>query len=357
MTTIPCAIDDRARPKVMVMRFGEVETALEQARFDSAADTAHCSDGTVIKNYYKDHLGVRYFSPMDKSGIKKIPYGWCSWYYYGRDIVPEEVLVNARWFAENMKEYGADLILLDDGWQDNGRDWDGLRESFPQGMKWLADQIKALGLIPGIWLCPQGQDNMELIDREKCFMRHEDGASVCATFCGPYTVDPTKPEMSGYLQRLTERIVDTWGYEYLKLDGQPSLVKAYEKYHQFLQDPSIAPTDAYRMTLEAIRKGAGKETFISGCAGMPVETIGFFDAQRTGADCDAEWENGFLNTVTATMNGHFLHNVAWFSDPDCCMLRPPLSLDMARAWVTLMGITGQMLLFSDRMPDLGSERV
>jgi hypothetical protein len=124
-----------------------------------------------------------------------------------------------------------------------------------------------------------------------------------------------------------------------------------------MKNPSVAPDDAFRMTLEAIRKGAGEKTFINGCAGMPVETIGIYNAQRTGADCDPEWETGFINTVTATMNGYFLHNIGWYSDPDCCLLRPPLSMDMATAWVTLQGITGQMLLFSDRMPDLGPERV
>ncbi len=30
---------------------------------------------------------------------------------------------------------------------------------------------------------------------------------------------------------------------------------------------------------------------------------------------------------------------------------------MAQAWATLFGLTGQMLLFGDRMPDLGPERV
>ena len=33
-----------------------------------------------------------------------------------------------------------------------------------------------------------------------------------------------------------------------------------------------------------------------------------------------------LNAVTATMNGYFLHNICWYSDPDYCLLRLPLDL-------------------------------
>ena len=282
--------------------------------------------------------------------------GWCSWYYYGRAITPEEMLVNARWFADHMREYGLTLILLDDGWQGRGRDWTELRETFPRGMQWLAGEIRGLGLLPGIWLCPQGQDNVQVVRDAGCFLLNPDGSSITGYFGGPYTVDPTHPVASEYVRRLAEVITQDWGYRYLKTDGLPDLLHAYRRHHARFFDPSVSPEDAARRSFQALREGAGEDVFLAGCSGLPLEVAGIYNAQRTGADVDAEWR-AFSNAIEATMQGYYLHNIVWFSDPDCCLLRPPLTYDMARAWATLMALTGQLLLFSDRMPDLGHERV
>jgi hypothetical protein len=341
----------------MIVALGEIDSPLQQTEFILEEDKIITSGGETINNYFKEKLNVKYFSPVDKTHFKQSPSGWCSWYYYGRDITPEELLVNARWFAENMKEYGLDLILLDDGWQGGGRDWTGLRETFPKGMKSLADDIKSLGLMPGIWYCPQGQENQEVVKDADCFLLNPDGSSVCGTFGGPYTVDGSNPKTKDYLSRLTSMLVNDWGYEYLKLDGQPTLVSAYIEHQNAFSNPEVQADEAYRNTLQWIRQGAGGQTFLCGCSGMPTEAVGLYDGQRTGADVDAEWNKGFMNAVEATMQGMFLHNTGWFSDPDCCMLRSPLTVDMGRAWGSLMALTGQMLLFSDRMPDLGAERI
>jgi len=39
------------------------------------------------------------------------------------------------------------------------------------------------------------------------------------------------------------------------------------------------------------------------------------------------------------------------------MVRPPLTLDQARLWATMIGITGQLLMTSDDMPKLTEDRV
>lgn len=57
------------------------------------------------------------------------------------------------------------------------------------------------------------------------------------------------------------------------------------------------------------------------------------------------------------MHYYFLNNVAWYCDPDVMLLRYPLTLDQARAWATLQGLTGEALMSSDRLPDLSADRV
>ncbi len=352
---IPCRISDEASPRVLFSAFGDVSTSVGQGVFDDRKDAVELNDGTRIASYFKSRLGFPHFKPQDKSVFRHPPTGWISWMYYGRDVTPEEVLVNARWISENLREYGLEFVVLDDGWQADGRNWEGLRETFPQGMKWLADEIRKLGLVPGIWICPHGQDN-------EAFIRKTGGFARINTFGGPFTVDPTDPRGLAYVRGLIRRLTREWGYGYLKFDGISDksgygVLAGYKENRKLLGDKSVSPEDAYRRFFGAIRDEAGRKTFIDACSvGVCPEMIGLCDGMRTGADTDAEW-SGFIRAATATMNGYFAHGIAVYSDPDCCLLRPPLSTDMARAWATLYGLTGQMLMFDDRMPDLGPERV
>jgi hypothetical protein len=57
------------------------------------------------------------------------------------------------------------------------------------------------------------------------------------------------------------------------------------------------------------------------------------------------------------MEYYFLHNVAWYADPDVMVVRSPLPIEQARAWATLQGLTGQAVLTSDRLVDLSEARV
>jgi len=351
--TLPCRLNDTDTPELMVMTLGEIETPLKQADYDLATDTIRVS-GATVRDYYKRNLGVKYFKPIDPSFLKCAS-GWCSWMYYGRDVTPEEVLVNARWFAQYMRPYGLTLIQIDDGWQGDMRNWDGLREPFNKGMKHLADEIRELGLEPGIWICPCGQENEEVIRNAGCFIK-------AGTMGGPYTVDTTRPEGIRYIQQLVHRLSKDWGYSYLKLDGIGGgygygALAAYQKHQHELADPNVGGDEAFRRYLQAVWDGAGKGTFIGGMCCNSLESAGLAHSSRVGNDTNPEFQNGFMNAVVATMRGHFMHNIGWYTDPDACLLRPPLTFQMAQAWASLLGVTGQMLLLGDRMPDLGPERV
>jgi hypothetical protein len=66
---------------------------------------------------------------------------------------------------------------------------------------------------------------------------------------------------------------------------------------------------------------------------------------------------GFQVALRPTLQFYYLHNIVWYSDPDALLVRSPLTLEQARVWVTLEGLTGQALMSSDRLMDLGAERV
>jgi hypothetical protein len=159
------------------------------------------------------------------------------------------------------------------------------------------------------------------------------------------------------------KVTKDWGYKYIKWDGVNSIAAnygVYEIYNRFSEhfsNPSVSGDEGFRILLETVKASCAPGTFIGGCGILTKKSAGLCHSQRTGDDVDNEWNKGFLNAVEATMNGYYLHNICWYSDPDYCMLHLPLSYEMAQAWATLLGVTGQMLLFSDRMPDLGEKRV
>ncbi len=58
---------------------------------------------------------------------------------------------NAKWIADNLMDYGAQYVQIDDGWQGDGdpktgkRDWSVVHPGdFPKGMDQLARYIKSL---------------------------------------------------------------------------------------------------------------------------------------------------------------------------------------------------------------------
>jgi hypothetical protein len=357
---VPCRIQDGANKDVFVITLGAVDTPLATGIFNPSADEVRLNDGTVIKDYFRVRLGVKYFKPIDKNRFPVPPSGWCSWYYYYKDVSEDEILLNARWIGANLEDYGARYVQIDDGWQGYGkggaRDWTTLSENFKNGMGRVAAGIKSFGLTPGIWIAPHGQSSQSVVRSAKdIFLLKKDGTSASKTWEGDYLVDPSNPRSSQYLKDLFATLVG-WGYDYFKIDGQPIVVDEYRTKSAFMKKKGGDPEILYRRTLESIRGALGPDRYLLGCWGIPLEGAGIMNGSRTGGDVVLGWE-GFLGVFGATMEYYYQHNIVWYTDPDVMLLRPPLPIEQARAWATLQGLTGQALFASDRMPDLPENRV
>ena len=358
---IPCRIHEGANKDLFVMTLGDVKTPLAQGVFDPAKDEVILNDGRVIRDYYRDSLGIRFYKPIDKSAFPLPPSGWCSWYYYYQNVNAKEIELNAKWIAKNLKDYGAEYVQIDDGWQGKGhgagdnRDWTTINGRFSPGMDELARYIRNLGLKPGLWLAPQGQSNPQVVkDNPGAFLMNSD-TSVSRTWEGEYLVDPSSKAGLSYIRNLFT-MLKGWGYDYFKIDGQPIVIDQYREKRAYMEQPSDNTDSLYRATIETIRKTIGEKRYLLGCWGTPLEGAGIMNGSRTGGDVLLGW-SGFMNSLDATMRYYFLHNIVWYCDPDVMLLRYPLTLDQARAWATLQGLTGEALMASDRMMDLSSDRV
>jgi hypothetical protein len=360
--SIPARVRDSANKDLMVMTLGDVSTPLAGGVFDPVKDELRLNDGTVINNYFRDTLKIKYFHPIDKTQFPLPPSGWCSWYFFYQEIDENEIKLNAKWIADNLKDYGVQYVQIDDGWQGTGhglgenRDWFTINKRFPSGMDQLAAYIKSLGLKPGIWLAPHGQSNENVVKNHSgVFLLKPDGTSAANTWEGTFLIDPSTPESQQYLKDLFTRLAG-WGYEYFKIDGQPIVVREYRNKKTLMKRPADDTDELYRDTLKSIRAAIGPRRYLLGCWVVPLEGIGLMNGSRIGADVLPNWD-GFKYAMRATMQYYFLHNVAWYTDPDVFIVRAPLPLEQARAWATLQGLTGQAALMSDRMVDLSPERV
>jgi hypothetical protein len=359
---IPARIRDGGNKDLMVMTLGDVTPSIADGTFDPAKDEMRLKDGTVIKNYFRDTLKIKYFQPIDKTHFPLPPSGWCSWYFFYQEINEDEIKIVAKWIAENLKDFGVQYVQIDDGWQGTGhglgenRDWSTINNRFPSGMDGLAAYIKSLGLKPGIWLAPHGQSNEAVVKNHAgVFLMKPDGTTASNTWEGKFLVDPSTPESQKYLKDLFAKL-SSWGYDYFKIDGQPIVVREYRNKKSFMKNPADDPDALYRETLNSIRAGIGPNRYLLGCWVVPLEGVGLMNGSRIGADVLPNWD-GFKFAMRATMQYYFLHNVAWYADPDVFIVRAPLPLEQARAWATLQGLTGQAALMSDRLVDLSAERV
>jgi hypothetical protein len=363
---IPIRLEPAGNDELLISTLGDVSTPLSDGMFDPSADRVTTKDGRTIERYYKDRLEILFYQPIDKTRYTVPPSGWCSWYYYYQEITAEEVVANARWVARNLAPYGARYVQVDDGWQGTGRlrtrDWTSVDETFEQlTMAGLAREIRNVGLEPGIWIAPHGQSNEEVAKSAGAFMFKADGTSASESWEGRFLLDPTSPATAPYLDALFKKL-RSWGYTYFKIDGQTVVLDEYAKHREFMKGPLPAGTpeqvaaSVYRDTVRTIRHAIGDDSYLLGCWGIPLAGMGLYNGSRTGGDVVQGWE-GFLLAAAAMQRWHFLHNVAWYSDPDVLLVRPPLTEGTARAWATIQGLSGQALMSSDRLPDLPQSRV
>jgi hypothetical protein len=293
----------------------------------------------------------------------------------------QKMLRNLEWLKKNLAPFGLEWVQLDDGWQGRGqgtggnRDWfSTCKEKFPKGMKWLADEIHKRGLRPGIWVIPFTQSDEKFYSRNKdLFLHDENGVSAGFAkepyrntwnnpqdkpyeWIGAYVLDSTNPRSLEYMKKISRMLCDEWGYDYLKTDGLYNIQKVYTENRKQFHDPAIKADEAYRAGLVAIREEIGKNRFLLNC-GQGWDSAGICDGIRTGEDVEGPYASGLDIAVESTLGRLYLNNICFWTDPDVVLVSPPLTLEQARLWVSLVGISGQLLMTGDDMPALKKDRV
>lgn len=294
--------------------------------------------------------------PAAQFGAQNVPTGWCSWYYYYQHISEDSILQNINAAARHLKKAGLQYIQIDDGFQIAAGDWN-TNARFPHGHRWLVDQIHKKGFLAGLWIAPFAvAESSSVVKKHPEWLLRDERDSLKEFFANDwwggriYSLDPTIPAVQLWLENLFYTITAKWGYDYVKIDF---LYFAAEggRYHL-----PVSSTQAYQAGLRAIRKGVGPDKFILGCGAPIGSSIGYVDGMRIGQDVSAAWD-GVTPGVQAAAQRFSYHNAAWYNDPDCLLVREPLTLDQARSWAAVVALSGQMNLLSDKLPALPQDRL
>ncbi len=309
------------------------------------------------------------------------PAGWCSWYYYFAKVTEKDVRDNLAVLAGDGRDgprFGCEYVMIDDGHQTAIGDWLTTdANKFPGGMPALATAIRDAGFDAGIWWAPfLAADNSEIARRHpEWLVRNQRGKAIIALL-NPHwgitvpmrVLDTTHPDVLAHLTRVASTIGHDWGYAIQKLDFLYAASLPGVRH-----DANATRAQSLRRGLEAIRRGAGDESFLLGC-GCPLgQAIGVVDAMRIGADVTPYWTDWVARTILLNIHGlatrHALMNTLtravldgrwWLNDPDCLMLRDSetkLTDEEVQLMATVFAMTNGMLVLSDRLDRLPERRV
>ncbi|UCG47854.1 MAG: alpha-galactosidase [Phycisphaerales bacterium] len=312
-----------------------------------------------------------------KIRLRKVPSGYCTWYSNPHGGASDEVHMGqmAEFCGVELRKFGFEVLQIDDKWQVSRRDFTSHNPKgpYPSGMKATAERINAAGLRAGIWLIPFGWDPKREIfsGRQDWFVHRQDGSLYEVKWAGT-CLDMTHPQARGFLREVVARITRQWGYKYIKIDGLWTGMAVRILYPQptyrndglgdaVFYDSGKTNVEAYRDGLKLVREAAGGDVYILGCnVAQNMRTlggsVGLVDGMRVGSDIGARWSS-VLRGATMGTRLYFLHGRVWHNDPDCLMLREPMTVDQARAWGSWIGISGQLNMVSEWLPGLPAERL
>jgi hypothetical protein len=315
--------------------------------------------------------------------LRPQPAGYCTWYSrpYGGASDEKHLAELSVFAARELRPFGFSVVQIDDHWQ-AGISTNGPNRNFttnaangpyPGGMKAAADNIKALGLTPGLWFMPFAGTYYDPLfqGHPEWFVKRENGGPY-ETAWGGTCLDMTQPGAREFLRSNVRRIAGEWGYQYFKMDGLWTGTGTKQIYvntgykedgmgDSVFHDPSKTGIEAYRSGLRLAREAAGKDVFILGCC-TPQNmrsyggAMGLVDAMRIGPDNGSAWD-ALLRGPTFGSRQYFLHGRVWYNDPDPVYVRAGMPLNHARLVASWVALTGQLNLSSEWLPDLPVERL
>ena len=183
---------------------------------------------TFITVHQGDHFRTlrEYSSFMQRQGLqfKDPPQGayepiWCGW-GYEKDFSVEQITNT----LDKVKKLGIDWVVLDYGWSTGVGDYEISDRKFTDGitgMQKLIDDIHASGAKAKLWWAPLTvhPDTKLYGDHQEYLLLNKDGSKRSLEFWESYFLCPAAENVRKYTQELVVKMMKTWGWDGLKIDG------------------------------------------------------------------------------------------------------------------------------------------
>ncbi|MBR7140483.1 MAG: alpha-galactosidase [Lentisphaeria bacterium] len=259
--------------------------------------------------------------------------GYCSWYYYYKDVTQANMLENVDALAANRSPYVTEYVQIDDGYQTFQGDWLDQCDSWPTPVKEVAEKITASGMKAGIWTMPTSASTASRVHREHpdWFVKDENGETAVLPGWSPAPdnlwgcLDATNPEVREHIANVFKTF-RSWGFTYFKLDG------LYFGLQQGRRcDPDATTVSAFRLLLKTIRE-AVPDALIMGCSEPFLPCLGLIDNARVSNDTSRYYSAhgtggaiqmgcSILDAFRISLSNFFTFD-RWFrADPDVIMAR------------------------------------
>lgn len=296
--------------------------------------------------------------------------GYCTWYYYYKDVTQANMLENVEALAANRDPYAAEYVQIDDGYQTFQGDWLDQCDSWPTPVKEVAQKITAAGMKAGIWTMPTSASTASRVYREHpdWFVKDENGETAVLPGWSPEPdnlwacLDATIPEVREHIANVFKTF-RSWGFTYFKLDG---LYFGLQKGRR--RDPEATTVSAFRLLLKTIRE-AVPDGVIMGCSEPFLPCLGLIDNARVSNDTSRYYSghgSGGGNQLGCSIIdsfhislGNFFTFDRWFrADPDVVMARQDnafYSRNEAKISVLAAIMTG-VSLTSDHLGTINPDR-
>lgn len=373
-----------AREEDLALRFDAADLAIATrgdgvyaitmaARIHQAAEAGFAI--TLERDWFRSRH-IPWYRPIDRKRCPRPPTGWMSWNVYFDQATADDNLAEARIGKRFLQPFGLEFWSIE-SWQGasdrlpvssfHNMDGETSAAKFPLGMKRLADDIRALGFRPGLWVAPFGTGNEVFYRAHQDWFLHRADGTPLGSWNGRYTLDPTVPEALDHLRRMFAMQSRDWGYEFFKIDGMSGrnhgyCAHLYERPEVRARFRDPACPDPFTRCCQAFRAGIGPDRIFLACQGhFTGPEAAYADASRTGADIvhphqPVEWANILLQ-ARCTLNQVFVHNIAFWADPDTLLVGDALDIEQARVTTTIVALPGQMMFAGDRLAGLKPERM
>ena len=293
-----------------------------------------------MKQLYSDgRFASLAFLGKGTPGLDFRPGGYASWYNHYTNIDEAVILSDLEGLLNTdnvialryLKKGQPAVFQIDDGWERAVGDWEINSARFPRRLKYLAEQIENAGLIPGLWLAPFLVTRRSRIFKERPEWVLRDGSCPVKAGWNPlwdgvfYCLDLSREDVLGYLRSLMDKVIDEWGFRYIKLDFL---------YAGFLSGiPSGCYERAVALLTERTGNAAGLPLAYLGC-GLPLgASYRHFPLSRIGTDTRESWDwplaklirhegrPSALLSLRDTIGRAFMNGTVYVNDPDVIFLR------------------------------------